>query len=71
MSDGLDEYHHDPMLWAVGTVFEGNVEIEGLSAAELVENVWEFIVACFESEELPLPDKNVVIARVEERLKSD
>lgn len=52
MIDALDEYHHDPMKWAVGTVLAGNAEHGGCSAQELVENVREFLVACFESEAL-------------------
>jgi hypothetical protein len=71
MSDGLDEYHHSPMAWAVGTVLEGNVDHKGLTARELVDSVWEFIVACFHQEDLPLPDKKVLIERVAERLREE
>lgn len=70
MTEGLDKYHHDPMKWAVGTVLEGNTEHDGYSAEELVENVWEFIVACFENEGLPLPEKHALIRRVSGSLRN-
>lgn len=69
MTDGLNGFHHDPMRWAVDTVIEGNVEADGQSASELVDYVWEFIVACFENEGLPLVDKGAVIMGVDARLR--
>lgn len=64
MSDGLDSHRDDPMGWAVGTVIEGNTQKLGRSAEELVENVWEFIVACFYEEGIDPPDQQAVVARV-------
>lgn len=69
MADGLNEYHHDPMRWAVGTVLEGNKEVDGHSAEDLVENVWEFIVSSFELENLPLPSKARLVKEVKVRLQ--
>ncbi len=69
MGDGLGEYHHDPVAWAVGTVIEGNVDIEGRTAEDLVQSVWDFIVACFDDESLPLPDRSLVISGVRARLQ--
>lgn len=70
MTDGLSSYRSDPMAWAVGTVLEGNVERDGRSADELVENVWEFIVACFEDERIPAPDREALIRNVKRILET-
>lgn len=69
MTDGLDQYKRDPMSWAVETVIEGNVDKAGRSAEDLVDCVWEFIVACFEEQALPLPSRGEVVERVRKRLR--
>lgn len=68
MADGLNEYRGNPLGWAVDTVIEGNVHKTGLSVEELVGNVWDFIVAAFEEEGIPLPNKNALIKGVASRL---
>ena len=63
MMDGLDEYHHDPMLWAVEVVImqleqmDANPRDQSSIIKVLNDGAYEFISACFEDEELKYPSE--------------
>lgn len=68
MSDGLDEYRHNPMLWCALAVLELNefdIEDEEQCRPEnvkrLVERTMEFITGSFEYEDLPVPSAAQVV----------
>lgn len=64
--DGLDEYHHNPMLWAVEVVLmhldqmDGNPRDQSAIGTALNDGAYDFIVACFEDEELHCPSQEEV-----------
>ena len=61
MMDGLDQYHHDPMLWAVEVVImqleqmDANPRDQSSIIKVLNDGAYEFISACFEDEEIKCP----------------
>lgn len=76
MSDGLDEYRHNPMLWCSLVVLELNefdIEDEEQCSPEnvmrLVERTMEFITQCFEDEDLPVPSAAKVLQHTLKRIK--
>lgn len=68
MSDGLDEYRHDPMLWSSLVVLELNefdiedaVQCQPENVRLLVERSMDFITANFEDEDLSVPSVEQVL----------
>jgi hypothetical protein len=68
MSDGLDEYKHDPMLWSSLVVLELNefdiedaVQCQPENVRLLVERSMDFITGSFDYEDLPVPSVEQVL----------
>ena len=74
--DGLDEYHHNPMLWAVEVVLmhldqiDGNPRDQSSIVKALDDGAYDFIRACFEDEELKCPSVAEVINATLQRIKT-
>ena len=69
--DGLDEYHHNPMLWAALVVLEhiDTDDTQQLSEIHLHSvlvdtGAYEFIVETFTEEGLEKPSKEEIVSRV-------
>ena len=76
MSDGLNEYRHDPLLWCAVAVREQNEfdiyddeQCRPENVKRLVERTMEFITLCFEDEDLPVPSSAQVLQHTLKRLK--
>ena len=68
MSDGLDEYRHNPMLWCSLVVLELNefdiedaVQCQPENVRLLVVRSMEFITGSFDYEGLPVPSVEQVL----------
>ena len=73
--DGLDEYRHDPMRWAVEVVLTYVTEIdanqydERLINSVLDEVAYEFISGCFEEAALQCPSKQEITTATLQRFR--
>jgi len=73
--DGLDEYRHNPMLWAVEVVLmhldqmDGNPRDQSSIIKALNDGAYDFISACFEDEELRCPTLDEVTSATLQRVK--
>ena len=73
--DGLDEYRHNPMLWAVEVVLmhldqmDGNPRDKSSIIKALNDGAYDFISVCFEDEELRCPTVDEVTSATLQRIK--
>ena len=72
MSDGLDEYLDDPIIWIIGLLQEtadtNGVTLSKTMALEYLASNWDFISACYEEVGLEQPDYGSVSSKIAEAI---